>query len=162
MLVVVKKLSELNFSMLMQVYRESNLHNARLLENWDGTQLLQVEQSFYDYLRYDFFPTPGVSMALWVVDGQYRAALRLEPYQDGLLLEGLETHPDHRGRGHATALVSAVTKSHSGTNIYSHVRKTNRISLAVHGKCGFGEILDYACFIDGSVSRQAVTLVWRG
>jgi L-amino acid N-acyltransferase YncA len=38
------------------------------------------------------------------------------------------------------------------------VSKKNTASLAVHEKCGFVQVLDYAKYIDGSVARNAVTL----
>ena len=90
----------------------------------------------------------------------YFSALRLEPYEDGLLLEALETAPAHRRKGYAEKLIRAV-QAEFLQKIYSHVSKKNTASLAVHQKCGFRQVLDYAKYIDGSVVRSAVTLCYR-
>ena len=156
------KFHKLNFRQLMTVYEEGNLENAREFfahlprEQW----LLQAEQAFYQYLTEGFFTTPGAVYAIWVENGEYVSALRLEPYQDGLLLEALETAPNHRRKGYGEMLIRAVLEAFP-EKIYSHVSKRNRPSLAIHQKCGFVEILDYARYIDGSVAHNAVTLCYR-
>ena len=159
MLLLAKKCSELNFSQLMAVYEESNLENAQML--WqdlsESEQLLRAEREFYGYLREDFFRTPESYYAIWEEDGQYRSALRIEPYQDGVLLEALETRPDCRGKGYATMLMQAVLTRET-RKIYSHVSKKNTASLRTHERCGFRKILDHAVYIDGSVSSNSVTL----
>ena len=63
-------------------------------------------------------------------------------------------------KGYAEKLIRAVQAQFS-EKIYSHVSKKNAASLAVHEKCGFRQVLDYAKYIDGSVSRTAVTLCCR-
>ena len=47
------------------------------------------------------------------------------------------------------------------SKVYSHVSKKNAASMAVHSRCGFEKILDYAAYIDGSVNHSAVTLLWQ-
>lgn len=156
---VAEKLSQLRFSLLMDVYEEGNRENGRQMYPGlpENEQLLRAEASFYAYLTESFFKTPGAVYAMWTEQGQYVCALRLEPYQDGHLLEALETKPDHRNRGCAAALMKAVLERWPG-KIYSHVSKGNMASLAVHEKCGFQKILDHAVYIDGSVARNPWTL----
>ena len=159
MLVLAEKLQELSFSGLMAVYAEGNRENAE--DFWpelsENERLLRAEESFYQYLKESFFKTPGAVYALWLCRGEYVAALRLEPYEDGLLLEALETHPKERRRGYATALLKAVLERFPQM-IYSHVGKRNVASLKVHEKCGFRIIKDHARYIDGSVNTNAWTL----
>lgn len=159
MLILAKKCSELNFSQLMAVYEEGNLENARMLwqELSEAELLLRAEESFYSYLQGDFFRTRGAYYAIWEEKGRYCSALRIEPYQDGVLLEALETRPDCRRRGYATMLMEAVIEQET-RKIYSHVGKKNAASLRTHEKCGFRKLLDHAAYIDGSVSSNAVTL----
>ena len=159
MLVLAEKLQQLSFSDLMAVYAEGNRENAE--DFWpelsENERLLRAEESFYQYLKESFFKTPGAVYALWVRDGESVAALRLEPYEDGLLLEALETHPEKRMQGFATALLTAVLEKFPD-KIYSHVGKRNAPSLRVHEKCGFQIIKDHAVYIDGSVNTKAWTL----
>ena len=97
MLILAKKLHQLNFQQLMDVYAEGNEENGE--EMWPG---LNREQMLLRAVQ-DAFPQ----------------------------------------------------------RIYSHVSKKNAPSLAVHKKCGFRQVLDYAKYIDGSVARNAVTLQYR-
>lgn len=161
MLCLATKLPELNFAQLMAVYEEGNRENADIFfpDLSEGQKILQAEQSFYQYLREGFYAVPNAVYAIWVENGQYTSALRLEPYEDGLLLEALETAPGHRRRGYAEALIRAVQERFP-QKIYSHVSKKNIPSLKVHQKCGFRQVLDYAKYIDGSVERTAVTLCY--
>ena len=153
---------ELNFQQLMDVYAEGNEENGE--EMWPGLNreqmLLRAEQAFYEYLAEVFFPVDGAVYAIWEENGVYISALRLEPYEDGLLLEALETAPAERRKGYAERLIQAVQDAFP-QKIYSHVSKKNAPSLAVHKKCGFRQVLDYAKYIDGSVARNAVTLQYR-
>ena len=162
MLILAKKLHQLNFQQLMDVYAEGNEENGE--EMWPGLNreqmLLRAEQAFYEYLAEVFFPVDGAVYAIWEENGVYISALRLEPYEDGLLLEALETAPAERRKGYAEKLIQAVQDAFP-QRIYSHVSKKNAPSLAVHKKCGFRQVLDYAKYIDGSVNRNAITLCYR-
>ncbi len=162
MLYLATKLQEVNFGQLMSVYEEGNRENAALFfpELPEGQRMLQAEQSFYQYLQEGFFPVDRAVYALWVEKGVYVSALRLEPYEDGLLLEALETAPAQRRKGYAEKLIRAVQEQFPQT-IYSHVSKKNTASMRVHEKCGFRQVLDYAKYVDGSVVRTAVTLRYR-
>ncbi len=152
MLYLAKSLQQLHFGRLMEVYIEGNLEKAA------ETGLLLAEQDFYQYLKDCFFPTVGAVYAIWIEDGDYISALRLEPYKDGLLLEALETAPKYRRKGYAYKLMKAVLDEFFYIKIFSHVSKQNIPSLAIHEKCGFRIISDSATYIDGSVNDRAVTL----
>lgn len=162
MLILAKKLHQLNFEKLMQVYAESNRENAELMyPDFSAQQgILQAEQSFWEYLAGSFFPVTGAVYAIWAEGECYMSALRLEPYEDGLLLEALETAPEYRRKGYAEKLIREVQVQFP-QRIYSHVSKKNTPSLMVHQKCGFVQVLDYAKYIDGSVVRNAVTLRYK-
>lgn len=159
MLYIACGLGELDFRELMDVYEEGNLENAaefypRAPQNqW----LLLAEQAFYQYLKECFFPTESARYCVWIVDGRYVSALRLEPYKDGLLLEALETHPRERRKGYASALIKAVLAEYPDTKIYSHVGKKNIASIKTHESCGFHRILEHAVYADGSVLQSCCT-----
>ena len=155
MLNIVKKLEELDFPALMEVYIEGNEEKAA---DYGAGGLLRAEREFFEYLQEDFFKHAGAFYAVWRVEGRYISALRLEPYQDGWLLEALETAPEYRGRGYAKALVTAVLEYLDGAPVYSHVSKRNEASLRTHSACGFEKYLDHAVYVDGSVSQRAYTL----
>lgn len=158
MLYLAKKCGDLNFSRLMEVYEEGNRENGA--EFWpelsENEQVLRAEEEFRDYLRRDFFRVEGAYYAIWAENGRYVSALRMEPFEDGMLLEALETRPDCRRKGYATALLQAVLEIET-RKLYSHVSRKNTASLRTHEKCGFKKILDHAVYVDGSVSSNAVT-----
>lgn len=167
MLKIYKSLRELDFGQLMAVYEEGNRENGQELYPGlpEGQQILRAEQDFYRYLRECFFPTEGAFYAAWEEDGRYIAALRLEPYQDGLLLEALGTAPGERKKGYAKALIGAVQEwlaKQGSVRIYSHVSKRNAASLATHRACGFQIILDHAVYADGSVLADSYTMCYEG
>lgn len=161
MLEIITSIRELNIAQLMTVYEESN----RLQGASDDRELsrnlrvLRAEQDMYAYLKL-FLSDPGSRYAVWVHDGRYVAALRLEEYRDGFLITGLETAPSARNRGYARELINAVLRyllSVGAGKVYSHVDKRNSASIAVHTACGFERILDYAVYIDGSVLSSSCT-----
>jgi GNAT superfamily N-acetyltransferase len=164
MLRLIRSMKELPFGLLMEVYAESNEENG--LEFWPdlspGEQLLRAEQEFYQYLLQVFFQTDGAFYCLWEADGRPVSALRLEPYRDGLLLEALETAPEHRRRGYAAALIRAVLERYGDHTIYSHVGKQNVASLRAHEVCGFARISEQAVYADGSVNDRSCTLQHKG
>ena len=163
MLIIADKLSSINFSMFMDVYMEANINTG--LCDYGGyskpQQRIFAEDDFYKYLNDIFFAQRGAKYFIWASDGVYKAALRLEPYCDGLLLTALETRPDSRRMGYGFKLVQAVTEylSQQGNGIlYSHIEKRNRASLLLHKKCGFQIEKDYAVFLDGSITHNSYTL----
>lgn len=163
MLQLIDSMSKLKFHELMDVYVEGNLENGQELypSCSENEQLMRAEQDFYQYLNSVFFRQEKSVYALWVHEGRYVSALRLEPYVDGLLLSALETAPNSRGKGYAYLLISSVlevlSKKQRGC-IYSHVSKNNKASLGVHRKCGFQILKDHAVYSDGSVHTNAYTL----
>ena len=155
MLKLVTSFKDLDIRQLVRVYEET----LNALGADEGFRQLQTEQDFYDYLK-EFFHTYGGKYALWVIDGRYCSALRLEVYRDGFLISGLETALDSRHRGYATSLVRSLIHHLSDTDcrkLYSHVDKGNAASLAVHEACGFERILEYAVYLDGSVYQSSCT-----
>lgn len=162
MLLLCTKFSELDFEQLMVVYEQSNLENGSIYFPDDSPrqQMMKAEQEFGDYLRRDFFSVKGAYYCIWAANGAYLSALRLEPYKDGLLLCALETKPSARRKGHATALLKAALDD-VDLPVYSHIRKDNRASVAVHRACGFRFHHEGARFLDGSVSAKSDTYVFQ-
>ena len=163
MLHMVRKMRDLDFSALMEIYEEGNRENGEELwpELSAGQQILNAEQAFYQYLRECFFATPEAVYCIWQENGKCVSALRLEPYQDGLLLEALETAPELRGRGYASDLIRAVLQQFGDRKIYSHVSKRNAASLRTHEKNGFHRIAEHAVYADGSYMANHVTFCSR-
>ena len=166
MLKIVHSIRALRFSSLMAVYEQSNRERGR--ENYpalcSAEQLLQAEQDFYDYLCNDFFQDPQAFYALWDHQGRCVSALRIMPYRDGYLLSGLETAPEAREKGYAKNLLKAVLsymENRVNGVLYSHVKKSNVVSLAIHKACGFEKSSDIAAYIDGSVCTDSVTLIYH-
>lgn len=163
MLKLITSFRELPVTDVIRVYAQSiDIFGKENYPNMPGgQQQLLAEQDFITYLRNDFFPSGGI-YALWQIDGRCKAAMRLVPYGHGLLLAGLETEPQCREKGYATALIGAAFSLLAEKNpitVYSHIDKKNDISLAVHKKCGFKRSLEYAVFIDGSVSYGFCTMI---
>lgn len=163
MLILAKKLRELSFGKLMEVYVEACLERGQELrpEETEPRQIAIGEQEFYQYLEQVFFRTPNAVYAVWEERGKYFSALRLEPFRDGLLLEALETRPEMRRKGYAKTLIHAVLRQIEDVKIYSHVRKSNTASLRTHESCGFRVCMDYAVYVDGSVRNDTVTLCYE-
>ena len=120
MLIIASKMSQLRFSALAALYEADSL---------------QAEQDLYAYLQEDLFPQ-GLC-CIWVENGCYVSALRMQPWKDGYLLEGLQTHREHRGRGYAKQLLVAALNATPCHKIYAHIRRENAPSIAVHTACGF-------------------------
>lgn len=161
MLKICTAVHQIDMAQLMQVYKESCETDAedyhRCLSRYEREMC--AYQDFLDRTR-EFFSVPGALYAVWAPEGRYKAALRLEPYQDGLVLAGLETAPETRRRGYATLLVSSVIghlAGAGGTRVYSHVDKSNTASVKLHNACGFTVLKDHAVFLDGSVSQRFFT-----
>lgn len=163
MLQIVRNMRELDFPALMEVYEEGNRENGEELwpELPEGLRMLRAEQAFRQYLQECFFVTSEAVCCIWRENGRYVSALRLEPYQDGLLLEALETAPTCRRKGYAAALIRAVLEVFGEKKIYSHVSKRNTASLRTHEKCGFHRIADHAVYADGSYMTNHVTFCSR-
>lgn len=162
MLTIVRRIQDLDFSQLMQIYIEGNEENGQLQYPHLSAdqQILMAEQDFYNYLSAVFFKTPGSFYALWAFDGRYQSALRVEPYLDGYLLAALETRPEARRNGYACMLINATCAflaERGVSKLYSHVGKRNIPSLRTHERCKFTAVLDYAVYVDGSVTHNSLT-----
>ena len=161
MLKLVYQFRDLDFGKLMAVYSQSNEENIQEFYPNEAheTGLRKVHVSFEDYLRGDFFRVKGAFYAIWEENAAYICALRIEPFEDGLLLEALETMPAYRRAGYASRLIHGVLEMlPEGSIVYSHVHKRNAPSLATHRRCGFAKCLDYAKYVDGTISRNACTM----
>ena len=161
MLITIRRFEDFNFPALMALYREGNEENGAIFYPLEPlqTQLALAEQAFRTYLANDFFSKENVRYCIWHEGETYLSALRLEPFRDGLLLEALETHPDHRRKGYAKQLIRSVfSQLPTGTRIYSYVDKENVPSLAAHFACGFSILLDHAVQPDGEFCIHEYTL----
>lgn len=166
MLKIATNIRQIDFGALMEVYREGNAENGadRYPDASAAEQLLLAEQDFYQYLVQCFFTVDGAVYAMWEQDGRYASALRLEPYQDGLLLSALETAPDRRRQGYACQLLGAVQawlSQHGAIKVYSHVSRKNDASQRSHRSCGFTKIMDHAVYADGSVLTNSDTYLFE-
>lgn len=163
MLQIFDRLNQLRFGELMEVYSESVAENGEeLYPNLsENEQIIQAQQDFYAYLQQGFFTDQEDIYCIWEENGRYICALRLEHYQDGLLLEALETRPEYRRRGYAEKLIRAVQQQLGEQKVYSHISHKNVASLAVHQKCGFEKILEYARYADGSVNDRCGTYFYQ-
>lgn len=158
---VFDTLKQVDFRQLCNLYSDELLKagKERYYHLSDNRKLLEAEQDFYHFLT-EFFKDADAFYGVWSVNGVYRAALRIEPYQDGVLLSGLQTAPDSRRKGYAASLMKETLTylSDKGVNtVYSHIHKKNTASVNAHIKCGFKKILDLAVFIDGSVDHRSGT-----
>ena len=148
-------LSRLDLNEILAVYSFED-RQADALNRWQEWDETALRQCFYDH-----FDQPGAFVAVERSEDRYGAVLRAMPYRDGWLIAGLETAPALRGKGLAKSLVDETLKhlfSTGHTKVYSHVKKDNVASLAVHKACGFEIINDVAALLDGSVVSTHCTL----
>ncbi len=146
MLKVVWRMEDLDYDQLAAIY-EFGSRNEDL--------------QFYSYLVDVFFEEPSARYCILEEQGSYVSVLRLEPYRDGLILTGLQTHKAQRCRGYATKLVSLVLAQLQGVKLYSHIEHSDLASIAVHVCGGFRRISDTAVFLDGSASSRAGTYLYE-
>ena len=164
MLKLLYTMGELDFARLSQVYRES----IRRAGEANRPDLSEYQQNCYgeSVLHEDLmmlFRHGGICAVL-TQGKDYVCAMRLESYQDGYLIAGLETDPEYRRRGFAGQLMQLVclTLAEKGVKtLYSHIKNSNVASIKVHENCGFGTALDHAVFLDGSVDTRSKTYVKR-
>lgn len=159
MLMICTDYDQLNIPELLQLYSGS----VRERMEQEEVSRFQAEREFCDGIKLDFFSSPAAFYAFWMIGDQYASGLRMEPYENGYLLCGLETQPALRGLGYATKLVCHVLQYMSGRGtapVYAHVHKQNKISVAVHETCGFSKMKDYGALLDGTVSRHYYTFCY--
>ena len=152
---------------LMDVYAESNLENTDFFcpeEPDKEAAVRMVESGFLDFLKNEFFKEPEAICWVLEEDGVWVSALRTCKIPEGpYYLEALETRPDRRRQGYGVRLLSEVLdamKAEGPFRLCDCVGKKNTASLRAHEKCGFRQISDCARYIDGSVNRRAVTLLY--
>lgn len=162
MLRIVDSMRRLPFRALMKIYGQTNAQVAR--RHYGDVSfdrgLAMVEASFYEDLQCGFFSIPHARYCLWLEEETPVSALRMEPWRDGVLLTALETAPDRRNKGYASALLRAVQAYAAEQGIYklySHIYNRNVASIHLHEKCGFRRISDTAAYLDGSVDRKGAT-----
>ena len=165
MLKIITAMSQLNSEQLMGIYLAENQKEGKLRYPDSSAEEQQklAENAFLSYLREDFFQQSGALYCIWVIENEYKSALRLEPHKDGLLLEGLGTALDDRRKGYAFSLLSEVLGYLHSTGckaVYSHVGKHNEPSLGVHLKCGFRRISECATLVDGTVTNRSCTMCY--
>lgn len=147
---------------LLNIYRDSIAEKASrytgISSGYD--RLRMAEEGFLDYLNTVFFRVQSARYYVWAEDGIYTAALRVEPYKDGLLLSALETAPALRKHGYGKKLVDSLIYLLRGTEslpLYSHIRNSNTVSRHLHLICGFQKVSDYAVLLDGTVTSVYAT-----
>ena len=147
---VVKRTNEIALERLLDVYADEFKSAAE-------------RESFYMYLL-EYFSAPDCCYFLLVCDDQYVSVLRTERYRDGYLITGLHTKREFRSRGFGKQILTEACghlRSSGNVAIYSHVENTNAASIRVHLACGFKKELEYASFIDGSISWNSCTLILK-
>lgn len=117
-------------------------------------------EAVYDFFL-DFFSQRDAFCAMWEESGKCLSVLRIQPYLDGVLLTGVETDRQQRGKGYAFLLacqVIGVLRQRGYTKLYSHVDRKNIPSQKFHKKCGFYKLRDTARLLDGTVTTKMDTL----
>ena len=163
MLKIVKSLSDLDIEKLLVLYHEDMilLGQEHFFNHSPFDMIRAAEDSFITYLREDFFKQKDSLYAIWNVQDEYKAALRLQQYNDGLMLDALMTATEERRKGYAINLLSAVQEYLSSMSygvLYSHIDKRNIASLELHKKCGFRCLRDSARYLDGTVTHNSLTM----
>ena len=164
LLKIVKTPAELDYGQVMHIYGESLLRSAKTDYPYlDGNQqLIEAEQDFYLFLK-SFLKQKDSLCFFWISKGRYVSALRIEPFQDGYLIEGVETAEDFRNQGFAKCLLNAALEymqDQGIDKIYSHIHRANTPSMSLHLSCGFVKIKDCAAYVDGSVDHKSGTYLF--
>lgn len=159
-------LNDMDFEKLLAVYEEgTELQGAALYP--EETAMMQkrlAERDFEEYLRYTFFRQKDAVYCVLAENDSYISAARLEPYGDGYLLSALETGPYFRRKGYGKLLLRELINFCTDRGmlpIYSHVANENLSSMGLHLQCGFQIQKEFARFLDGSVSANSKTLVYK-
>lgn len=155
MLRIAEHLEELRFDELAELY-----HYDLEVEDVDDRDLEPGEEwlacikaEFGVYLSARFFSRSErlnnvrSFYALWEVEGKYVSAVRVHVYEQGLLLQALQTREDARGKGYAAALLEAVLAylaQRGHFKVYAHVRDWKTQVTKLLEAHGFRRILDYA------------------
>lgn len=155
MLKIAEHLDELRFDELAELY-----HDDLEVEGVDDRDLepgddwfAGMKAEFGVYLSARFFSRSErlnnvrSFYAIWEAEGKYVSAVRVHVYEQGLLLEALQTREDARGKGYAAALLGAVLAylvQRGQFKVYAHVRDWKTQAARLLETYGFRRILDYA------------------
>jgi len=164
MLVICNSIQTLNWEAVCQIYEEGFQLRGRKAYPYlpENAQILQAQQDTYQYLRDEFYVNADSYYAFWVDADRWVSALRMRPYQDGLLLDALETAPEFRRQGFAGQLMQAVlARLPQHTKVYSRIMRRNKASVRLHLQCGFHKHRPYAVFLDGSFRPDADTYLYQ-
>lgn len=130
---ITKKIEEIDFNKLMDIYEESNWENLSMVESdidekSDKNILYQkVRQAYTDYLKNDFLKSGKNYLAILIDEKSYLSALRLFDEGKYFLLEALETNPSFRRKGYGEKLLSKVLDNFANREeIRSEVGKNNK------------------------------------
>lgn len=146
MLLTLQSPEELDIPRLLAIYREDSLENGQEMypeEPSPEAALARYEADYAAFMRTEFFTAPG---CLWMVgtgEGRWVSALRLLPLEEPntWMIEALETHPEHRRRGHAARLLADTIRlledAHGAVTLLSCVAQRNTPSLRAHLRAGF-------------------------
>lgn len=139
-----QSMTEDEYRKLMAIYAESNRENIgyffpELKDEKLGVQ--KVEEQFVAFMKTDFFSEKDHCYYILSVDDEWVAAMRfIRLAEHSYFLEALETKPEQRRKGYATALFTRVIRKHrpeGSFTVKSIVSKHNEASLAFHEKVGF-------------------------
>lgn len=168
MLKIITSFSDINKRMLMDIYAESNAENApHFFPDIADKELAleKVEQGFLQYLERDFFTCPESAYYVLEAEGKWVCALRVYKIKRGLYyLDALETHPQYRRKGYASALLQKVTdvlKAYGSFRLCDCVDKNNEASLKTHKRCGFCAVSEAGYhYLDGEADSRDYGLAY--
>ena len=135
MLISINQINDSVIDNLFSIYSESM---SDLRQNFDCDSAMREAYSIF--VR-DFIRDPKRLILVEEVSGEWASALRaIETKPGRWFLEALETTPEKRGRGFASALLLhtiSFLQSVGMTEAACTISKNNAKSQAVHKKCGF-------------------------
>ena len=162
MLLAIRSISGVDSMGIQAVYAQTiqRIAQERYGKQRKNTAISLAKEQILEDLR-NFFSQKYATLYVWIPEGIPVAALRIEQFDDGLLLSCLETAPDARGKGHATDLVRHTLRdlAEKGySRVYSHIAHGNIASYRVHEVNGFRIIKNSARLLDGTVTTKFDTL----
>ena len=113
---------------------------------------------------YQSMKREGSLLFFWETEDCLVSCVQCELCDDGALLHSLETRPEVRRCGFSKQLLTAVTKHLKTMNVVritTHVHKRNLVSYKLHLDSGFFVEKDTARLLDGTISTDYYTLVYK-
>ena len=170
MLLIIKLPQEMDIPQLLAIYRESSLENCQGMYPEEPTMeaaLARYESEFGAWMGGGFFEEePGRYWMVESANGVWVSTLRLFPMKEPRtwLVDGLETHPDHRKQGHASRLLTetirALEEEHGDIVLFAGVGKRNIASLQTHLRSGFVREKE-TWTEDGEATDRQCTMAYR-